>query len=240
MEKQIRKRKGQPLEDLEKKSLHLKDSISAIKKEMDRTKGWYPVVPKREGTERRQWQGIRFFPHNAFDWLVFIFAAIAFIAGAILCIGLFSMLWRAVILKKKPPLKTFRENLSLRDDLPSRGNTSQTSEMNQQRIESLRERISEESKNSAFPSEAPLPETLPEVNVQGAAIKADNNEDSNESKSVPLSSPSQAAHLAAADLKKRILKAASEGTDCAEISKKFHVSADQVSLILRISQQEGE
>jgi hypothetical protein len=43
-----------------------------------------------------------------------------------------------------------------------------------------------------------------------------------------------------ADVKKNIVEAASRGDSIIEISKRFHISADQVSLIVRVAQKDGE
>jgi hypothetical protein len=244
MEKQIRKRKGLSLEDLDKKSLILKDSIAEVKMGIHRAVKVPASIPKTQGAPQRFWKDNRFLPKNTFDWVVFIFAAIALIAGAILCIGLLSLLWKTVTIGKKTPLKTMRENISLRDERASLENAADTTEinaeMNPRRIDSLKNRIREESKNIPFSFSTQPPEAVTEVVAQDEAITTDKKEDPGAPHAGSFSSSSVTSPIAAPDVKKLILKAASEGADATEISKRFHVGLDQVSLILRVARQENE
>jgi hypothetical protein len=242
MEKQIRKRKGQSLDDLEKKSLLIKDSISALKKDFDRA-GGTPVAPKTNATAiQRLLQANHFLPHNAFDWVVFIFAAIALIAGAILCIGLISMLLKTMKSNKTTPIKTLRENLSLRDqDAPSEhvpASAERTSALSERRIDSLKKRMSETSESSGNPPGKAFPGSVFKGPAQEPVVKAETQKDSSASDTTPISSAKQGCQPSAVDLKDLILKAALEGANTTEISKKFHVSVDQVSLILRVAHRD--
>jgi hypothetical protein len=242
MEKQIRKRKGQSLDDLEKKSLLLKDSIAAFKKDFDRTDGTLAAPKKNATAVQRLFQASRFLPHNAFDWVVFVFAAIALIAGAILCIGLISMLLKTMKSNKNTPIKTLQENLSLRDknapSEPARTKGAITTELSGQRIDSLKKRISETSESSTYPPGEPFPDSVLRGRAQEPVVKADTQKDSSASDTAPVSSARQSGPPSAVDLKDLILKAAVEGANATEISKKFHVSVDQVSLILRVAHRD--
>jgi hypothetical protein len=214
MEKQIRKRKGQSLEELEKNALIIKDSIAACKTNINRENSQPAPHFNESGNGTGFFQNIRWvknlFPHNLFDWIVGIVAGIAILAGFILTIGIISILRGAIKDKKKPPLKTSdkTESPPLEKKIPSsidefNGNDS---DHNKERIESLRKRMSEESQSFPAPSErASVDEPFSPV-----------------------------------ELKKLIIKAALDGADTLEISRKFHVSTDHVSLILRIARQESD
>ncbi len=235
MEKQIRKRKGQSLDDLEKKSSLLKDSIAAVKMGIDRTDGTGAAPKKNAGDAPRLRQAGRLLPHNAFDWVVLVFAAIALIAGVILCIGLVSMIWKTVKSGKKTPLKTMRENLSLREERsPPPENvpplTEKNAELSEKRIDSLKKRIGVASENNGSPRGKPFCSPLP-GGIQEPVSDADTNKDSNALDTAHLHDASPPG----ANLKSLILKAAREGADTMEISKRFHVGVDQVSLILRVA-----
>ena len=243
MEKQIRKRKGQSLEDLEKKSLLLKDSITALKMGINRTDVTRATPKPSAGAALRLGQVSRFLPRNAFDWVVFVFAAIALIAGAILCIGLISMLWKTITSNKKTPLKTMRENLSLREehtpapDVLSK-NSGKNTDVLDKGIDSLKKRISKASENSGNPWGGALSGSAPK-SPQEPAVQADIHKGSNALETTPVSSAKQSAPQAAHDLKSLILQAAREGADTMEISKKFHVGVDQVTLILRVANRDN-
>jgi hypothetical protein len=242
MEKQIRKRKGLSLEELETKSLLIKDSIASLKKD------FHPADEKPKASEEARDHHRKLFPSgrhllpdNGFDWIVFVFAVIALIAGAILCIGLFSMIWKTITRKKKTPLKTMRENLSLRDERANGGKTAlQKSEpepeITENALDALKKRMSSTSTDA--PSPAGLPSASPEpANSLLGSSKILHHETAISQKE--SSQPSGAHEARASGIKEAIIKASSEGASVVEISKRFHVSADQVSLILRVWHQEN-
>jgi hypothetical protein len=242
MEKQILKRKGLSLEELEKKTLVIKDSIAAIKNSIKQTNEVAPLVPVRRAAEGRLWQVNRFLPRNTFDWIVLILAGIALIAGAILCIGLISMLLKTMTTKKKPPLKTMGEKLSLRSEHTSYQDASPREkvgpEISEKKLDSLKKRMSEESKSPVAPINAPFADSPAQGYAQPMAKNESTKYGSEKKDIFPL--PSHDVSPAPLEVKTQIIKAALEGADPVEISKRFHVSADQVALILRVSQQKNK
>lgn len=219
VEKQMRKRKGQSIEELEKQSATIKDSIAGVKKELALGEGKpKPVLKPNEPAWLPEYiKDIRkYLPQNAFDWIVVIVGFIAMIAGLILCIGLLNMLWKKVFRGEKKPLKTmhdiFPQTVSSSDAEYSSKSGGPNAEAGDKRIDFLRQRI-EESVGTTLSD--------PGTNAARPDISGEKSVDP-------------------AGIKNRIIAAAGLGADIPEISKRFHVSVDQVSLILRVARQEKE
>jgi hypothetical protein len=240
MEKQMRKRNGLPLEELETKSLLIKDSIAALKKSISRTDQKTGLTTARKMPAMSFSKGNHHLPGNAFDWVVFVLAAIALIAGAILCIGLVSMVWKTLAIKKKPRLTTMRENLSLRGERAIRETTAlpggSASEITERALDALKKRMSAAPTDAPAPPGAPFASSTAEAPVQAPAAGKDHEEVIARSGISPSSSAEESR---TSGIKTAVIKAASEGADIAEISKRFHVSVDQVSLILRVSHRDN-
>ncbi|MGB7569971.1 MAG: hypothetical protein WBM07_19055 [Chitinivibrionales bacterium] len=218
MEKQIRKRKGQSIEDLENLSATIKDSIAGVKKELARGEG-VPTSKLNEPAGIQQYvkDFRKYLPQNTFDWIVVVVGFIAIIAGAILCVGLIGMALKKIFRKKRPPLKTmheiFPQTVTKNDSEYLSKSGGGDADAADTRIDSLRQRIKEESIG------APL--TGSGQNTVQPSISGEPAADT-------------------AGLKNRIITAAGQGADIQEISRRFRVGADQVSLILRVARQEGD
>jgi hypothetical protein len=159
----------------------------------------------------------KYLPRNAFDWIVAVVGFIAIIAGLILFVGLMGMAWKKVFREKKQPLKTMHDIFPQTVENSDAGYLSESggpdTEARDKSIDFLRQRIKEESAGASL--------TDPKPNAVRPDISGETSVDS-------------------AGLKKRIVLAAEQGGDIPEISRKFHVSIDQVSLILRVARQEKE
>jgi hypothetical protein len=220
MEKQVRKRKGQSIDDLEKLSAIIKDSIAGVKKEFALGESPSAPAPKPDNKDVMM-KHIRDFrkylPQNTFDWIVVIVGFVAIIAGGILFIGLVGIAWKKIFGKKKQPLKTMHDIFPRAVEKSDAGHLSKPGEPDteerDQRIDFLRRKIKEDGIEAAVPGSGPDPlqSAIPE---EGAGDMA--------------------------GLRSRIIAAAGLGADIPEISKRFHVSIDQVSLILRVARQEKE
>lgn len=218
MEKQIRKRKGQSIEDLENLSVTIKDSITGVKKELARS-GDVPTSKSNEPAGMQQYikNFRKYLPQNTFDWIVVVVGFIAIIAGVILCVGLIGMALKKILRKKRPPLKTmhdiFPQTVKKNDSEYLSKSERPDTDAADTRIDSLRQRIKEESGNTPLTGSG---QNAAQPNISGETA-ADT-----------------------AGLRNRIITAAEQGADIQEISRRFHVGADQVSLILRVARQEGD
>jgi hypothetical protein len=148
------------------------------------------------------------------------------------------MVWKKTVMKKKPLFKTMSQYLSLRDERAIRrdpappGGTA--SELPNGALDALKKRMSAAPEivpalSGAFASPAPEPP------VRNPAT-GDGRDDIPDRKGTPPSSSAEESR--ASDMTTAIIKAASEGADVTEISKRFHVGVDQVVLILRVSHRD--
>jgi hypothetical protein len=217
MEKQIRKRKGQSIDDLEKLSATIKDSIEGVKKELTLGDGPATKPDVHPGMQQYINEIRKYLPQNTFDWVVVIVGFIAVIAGVILFASLVGMAWKRIFGKRKQPLKTMRDIFpqateKSNDEYPSNPQGADI-EAGDKKIGLLRRKMNEESDNP------PLTDSRPD-HLQPRLLEETAGDTEG--------------------LKNRIITAAARGADIQEISKKFHVGIDQVSLILRVARQEKE
>jgi hypothetical protein len=236
LEKQLRKRRGESLEDLEKASDSIKDSITAIKGKMpmaDRVaeaaadSGRPGAVLGGSGSD---WIGSlqKFLPHTFFDWLVAIVGLVAIVSGIVLVAGIFGMVSKGFSKRKKPTAppapKTLHEIFPRSAALEAYGRTPKVpprrSEEKDEAIETLRTRIKDSGTQDA--QEAGVLATVDEFAAAAASSQPDLGGNS-------AKDP--------ANLKLQVIRAAQAGLDMQEISRRFHISLDEVSLILRISRQ---
>jgi hypothetical protein len=226
LEKQLRKRKGESLEDLEKAAAVLKDSITAVKRLMpsgsqasegatDSSKvgmaagenppGWLLALKK-------------FLPKTFFDWMVDIVGFVAIVSGIVLIIGIFGLLTKGFKKKNKAP----PQPKTLHDIFP-RSYAADAydripkvplgpAEEKDETIQSLRKRIEDDEGVLATVDDRPEPSAA----TGGTDAKAVRD---------PV------------EIKKQVVQASRQGLDVSEISRRFHLSSDEVSLILRIARQ---
>lgn len=245
IEKQLRKRKGESIVELERSAESYRDSIADLKMQM--APGNEAMETKDEGRDmsaRGAGEGIfaqisgmvKFLPRTLFDWVVVIVGCIAIVSGIILFIGFVGMVSKGFKRRKKPP-RTLHDlfphipERTAEDVFPKA--VESTAEETNETIDLVRKRmqdtaVSESEKNSILAifneesrgvghgSDAPAVSGQQERTQEPAAAK--------EGKSTP-------------DIKRQVVGAMQEGLAVSEISKKFHISADEVSLILRLARQ---
>ena len=237
LEKQLHKRKGESLEDLEKASEALKDSIAEVKRQMPQQSGQGQESEQVEdtggkntasgatGTDR--FLGLqKFLPKTLFDWVVDIVGLIAIISGIVLLIGLFGLISRGLRKKKKAvpihqPLHEIFPRSYAADayDRIPKVPDGQTEE-NNETIASLRKRVADAGASPQGQDEEGVLATVDDSDAAGGG-------------NGPSGKP-----LGAQELKKQVLLAARKGLDVSEISRRFHLSSDEVSLILRMARRD--
>ena len=207
VEKQLHKRKGESIEELEKAAESLKDSIAAIR-------GRLPASPQpaesapgsgltiaNRPQQTPGWTGPigRYLPKTFFDWMVDVVGLAAIISGIVLVFGIVGMFSRRFRKKNSRPSAQ-----PLRDTLPHSA-AARSYEKNAQ----VAGRGSEED----------------EGDVAALRRRVEGVPDAVED---PL--PKDPFRV-----KARVVRAARQGLDNQEIARRFHLSVDEVSLILRIS-----
>lgn len=219
MEKQSRKRLGQPMEDLEKVSAALKDSISGLKKQIGTiSPQTQSPLPKNTPEIKLSFlkDYVQYIPRNTFDWIVVAVGFTAIIAGMILCIGLIGMLFKKRPRDYKTPLPPLGDILPRSQRQENAAFAAQARELkanqNDQTVDVLRQKINEQ-------------------NIDDFRVPVHPEMKTGKPAQIPPS---------AQDLKSLIIEAARHGEDLRAISKKFHVGVDQVALMLRVARQEND
>ncbi len=237
LEKQWLKRKGRSIEDLERATDLIKDSIVAIRTRIaageggvaDRKQTGEEVVApvSRMSLLWRDW--CSFLPKTIFDWIVVAITGLAVISGVVLIIGIFGFISRGMKRKKKAvsPLHDMFSGTEGTDLFKGISKVPQTP------AESEEERINDIRRRAAWPD----PGMRGENNNRSSSLPARppfNGSGDNEVISAPLV-PMEGR--GPQEIKRQVECAARQGLDVQEISRRFHLSADQVSLILRVSRR---
>lgn len=227
LEKQARKRQGGSLRDLETESNRIRDSIALLKKQVFTETGYdeknvpeKKVSPEQKKAPPSLLRSI-FNPSGFVDWLIIIMGAAAIISGMILLIG---MMQNQVSNKKR---KKEEQIDALLSQHPKRKNGAGG-------IESTAIR----------PSVSQTPSDKDNINI--AALRkrmlgeTETRNSSDEDNSSPFSSAGyeekeETKYDPGELVRDKVLQAAQAGLDAREISRRFHISADQVALILRIA-----
>lgn len=232
LEKQLRKRRGESLEDLEKTAELLKDSIAIVKQQLpgistDASDGGGEKAASASGGRAAGWVRPfqKFLPRTFIDWMVDIIGLIAIISGIVLIIGIFGLVSKSFKKKETPLPRPLHEifprsyAVDAYDRIPKvpLGPTEEKDET----IASLRKRIEDS------PGKMPQDEGVPTATA-GESGATDGSTGK---------APMPAADDNTRSLKTQVVRAAQQGLDVSEISRRFHLSSDEVSLILRIARK---
>jgi hypothetical protein len=229
LEKQTRKRLGGSLRDLETESNKIRDSIALLKnKVFTETEYEEKNIPEKTGApeqKKARFSLIRslFSPSGFIDWLIIIVGVTAVISGVILLIGMMNNRIRNQKIKKEEQINALLSQPAKRkngsggiESTGMRPSVSQTpSDKENINIATLRKRMmgETETRNSSDEKDSsPFPSA-------GYEEKEETKYDHGEL------------------VRDKVLQAALAGLDAQEISRRFHISADQVALILRIAQK---
>lgn len=209
IEKQLRKRAGKSIDDIEHQQSIYLDSLNSLRKTIQ---NGFTVSEKR--AENPYSISFNSFAHpiTFFDWLIVVTSAVAILSCLILLSGIF----RAASKKIKPKSKTtqpiknkpqYPANHQVKDDSDGKKILSQ---LETESINQLRNKI----KNDAINYETSNPRPPTQI------LKAP--------PPLPRQSPTTS------DLETQIFQAFQKGSDIQELSRKFQISTDHVSLILKI------
>jgi hypothetical protein len=221
LQKQALKRKGESLDELEKLTAAIRDSITALKKDLESNE---PAAENGNAAsiagQGKSVKKIRgpLAAGRTLDWLILIIAGVAALSGVVLVIGLIQT-WRHRSSSGRKNADTYTTGAYSRPqpkpEMPraqdARSDAApQSAAFNvDSRIEALRKKI--RTQNEAESSEEP-PARIP-----------------------PAAPAAKAGDAPADDLKQKIIDGARQGMSVAELVRTYHVSADQVALILRVT-----
>ncbi|MBD3345326.1 MAG: hypothetical protein GF401_09720 [Chitinivibrionales bacterium] len=252
LEKQKRKRDGADINKLEKESARLRDSIDALKK---RLFSLDPSVYEQRAEELGKAEGPEnilksLMPRDLFDWIIIIIGGVAILCAVILIAGLFknsgSRKKRAKEKKGQfqkavpsPPPPEHPKPAPQRsqgfppppEQVPKQKVRPHT-DTDDARINALRQRINSEiSQIKKFDNQIPPGIETRQINDPEPAPK----KVPNLKKAQPQPSES---HPDSGNLKSLVVTDAAKGLGVQEISRKHHISIDQVSLILRMAKKD--
>jgi glucan-binding YG repeat protein len=232
VEKQIRKRKGMSIEELEAEAEMLKDSLAAIKAQiLSSPKSNYETKNKFNNKEKNELiekiKNIKLFQiQGLIDWIIIIVGILAALFGAVFLWGLFGI----IIKKKKRQIKPMHNIFYQQQELDNFNAIPKVqqpkTEEKDERLEQIRKRIE---KKSISESQNKYEMDAEEKKEQNSTYLKKNeyiksNIYSKETKEVEKSE----------NQKEMVLRAYREGQSISDISRKYHLSLDEVNLILRM------
>lgn len=199
MVKQIQKRSGRPIDDLEKQSIQLRDSIDVLKQAAPAVvtaslskRPFAAVKPAWREPINKIADRFRRFSHTPFDVIIVIIGGIALLSGGLLVLGIVRLLLRQRTRAQRPTKPVLSDVQSIA--APRRGDTA---------IRQIRDRIMH-----TVDSRAATPAPHGYVSPSGDA-----------------------------EIKAALILAAGRGVSASELARQYHMSVDQVSLILTVAQK---
>jgi len=229
VEKQMKKRSGQSFEELEERTAALRDSLALLKSDL---------LNATEKTQQsiklpariRSMLPVKYQPKDLFDWFIMIIGVIAVLSGLVLIIGIFRLPLKKKqplympVTKKLPVLPEYPEPLDVTRDKVQRSEkaVNKPESVNAEDVKITRMRTS--GNQDPFKDlrrqviDKPLQRQVPD---EGNHIAIDTIEPAS---AIPGSSNQQ------------IIEAARHGLDIQEISRLYHLSTDQIALILKVAQ----
>lgn len=231
MVKQTRKRRGEDLAGIEQSVASVKDSIAALRAEIAALTPENQVAPPLDTGSAGLLSTLGLpKPQGLFDWIIMAVGAIALVSGLVLVIGLFhSLLTRS---RRRP--KAVRPQRAAPPPSPppaprstpppaapamprpfSPKESDTPADIDNESIESLRQRMHDDIARIRRFDESMTFETEPPPSPPPPPVEPSGEE--------------------GGDMRQKVLAAARQGLDAREISRRLHLSVDQVMLILRVA-----
>lgn len=220
MLKQARKRQGRELAELEENVSRVKDSIAAVRAEVAALTPASQVAPPLEpGADGFLGRLASLRPQGILDWVIVAVGAVAVLSGIVLVVGLLHTIVggsRRRPKRARPSRSVPAPSVRPRSASPAAGVPPTVSgapaDIDSEGLESLRQRMHDDIERirrfdeEHSPFDSERPAPAPEPVDEGAG-----------------------------EVRDRVLAAARQGLDVQEISRRLHLSVDQVALILRVS-----
>jgi hypothetical protein len=222
LQKQIRKRNGLSVTEIEQRQIEIKDSLALLKEHIQKAAtAPTPIVSKRQSKHTLFSK-----PDNLFDWIIVIVGIIAIFSGSMLISGIVRSLHSKSKYRKKtaphqqilstnrePPTSAFP--LYNRDGrtAPGPGPDPAVSFPDTLALDQLRQRIGTPPADSS-----PQTDGVPHLTAPIASA------------SLPDDKLQQSTNI-----EQQIIAAARDGLDITALSRKFHLSSDHIALILKVA-----
>jgi len=232
MEKQLRKRRGESIDNLEKYADIIKDSVLFLKQQMAQntvadTIAKSPEVavhaPQNVFLEKLR----SLLPKTPIDWGVAIIACVALVSGIVLIVGLFGMFSRRHPKKKKISSKTLHDIFPASHATAAYGNIPP--------VKSNQERKNGDNAGSDVEELKSINSISTDTTDENVLATVDEGEPA-----FPVDAVLKSDSGDMEAVKRRVAEAAHAGLDKSDIARKLHLSVDQVALILRISRQQSK
>ena len=217
LEKQVLKRSGQSISDIELQQTELLDSLKLIREKIQSS--YLSQSRPYKATSKVSIPR----PQSLFDWIIVAVGATAVLSGLILIIGL---------------LKTFSSKPRRRRTNSLKKKATQTYTQ-MQHSEPLQKPVLPPPEHPVFPDTLPDPITRLRMRI----IEESKTEEAMEQTPVhnvhsPVAHSTTLENDQEKDISNKILNASNSGLDVLEISRRFHMSTDQVSLILKVARKQ--
>jgi hypothetical protein len=219
LEKQTRIRNDQSFEDLENECRKIRDSINTVKEILNSTD--FSIQKPVEAVQKKS-SSNSFFksllkPKDAFDWVIFVIGSITFLSIIILFIGICNtFLFNSAKGSKTSSAKKTMKPPIVQSSLSSSNKPDSVSDsfvdIDNKNINNLREIINNDIKS------------LKQFNINSSPFSTSD-----------LKSEKNGGRLdEGLSISEKIVNSANEGLTVLEISRKYHISVNKVSLVLQI------
>jgi hypothetical protein len=215
--KQLRKREGHSLHELEKQSGAVKQSIESLRVQLARAaeNGRFPD----QATGKKATNLKKFLPQTAFDWAIAGIGAVAVLCVCVAIIGVVQIARSKKSRARKRSASAAPKPAVPPPELP-RPYTAQSSAAvdtdENDGVEALRRLVRTDTAAAPESREPVVPDHAPSQDVQPASGEAESS-------------------LSGGDIREQVLASARTGTNPREIARRLHLSYDQVRLIMRMA-----
>lgn len=235
IEKQRRKRKGESLDELEKISQRIQDSILLFRAKLENiseSDAAFLQKNKKQGVLYNLMETL-LQPSTLFDWIIIVIGFITLLSGIVLIISVLHSFkqhkkrktrertLKSVIKKSEPSIKKNQTpDLETVEKISNFSNafpphTTPENDMEDKNIAMLRERMQKDIENIQRFNKSTSPFSSRIQQTNDPEEKSQDNE----------------------SLKELVITAARQGLTVDQISQKYHISKDQVALIVRLSKK---
>ncbi|MDO5576663.1 MAG: hypothetical protein Q4F84_06245 [Fibrobacter sp.] len=212
LEKQIFKRNGKSIIEHESAIANLRDSLHRIQNQIQKAVIKAPTTNKTPKVSS-------ILPRNYFDWIIVITGVMAIISGFVLILGIIKNV------KNKPS-----RNYSKRPQTITQQNSDSTP---QAPVQPPLPQEKPPSVEKAFPFNKP-----PELKKPSAFEISEGFIQPLQTKTRPTAQKWEKPSLNSPEIEKLVLQAHNDGMSVSEISRKFQLGSDYVSLLLKVAKKQ--
>lgn len=225
LQKQMFKRNGLSVSEIERHQAEIKDSLVILKNYIYKQSTTKPSPLKKD-----QKSPIKFVnrPRDIFDWTVIIVAIVAVFSGIMLCIGII----RRILCYQKNRNQKKRKNHSQKTAAPVR--EAMASVYPENKKDTIPQKAYDHDQKDTVTDSISNNDPIERLRQKVTTAPVDHDEKSKKQLISDVVFQGERDGIVSSDIEQQVLTAAREGLDIAAISRKFHLSSDHVSLIVKI------